>query len=261
MSKALNDPGDKDYDRIPQSREAIAQYFELYAMNGDPEDFEAMVDFDYTRALLTIQYRAETLKEISLIEQKAQDLMKTDPHLTRIGGYSLIEKEICRSVVSGQYSSLLFAFMAIFVLLSVIFRNPKAGLMGSIPLVFAVTCTFGLMGWAGMELNIVTALLSSVSIGLGVDFTIQLFWKIRSEILAGQVMATAVKTALTTIGRGITINAFSVMLGFAVLFLSAFPVIRSFALLIIVSLFLCLASALVLIPALCLVIRPGFLFK
>jgi uncharacterized membrane protein YdfJ with MMPL/SSD domain len=60
-------------------------------------------------------------------------------------------------------------------------------------------------------------------------------------------------------GRGININAFSVMLGFSVLLLSAFPLIRSFGFLIIISLFLCLASSLVLIPAICVLTRPGFL--
>jgi predicted RND superfamily exporter protein len=134
-----------------------------------------------------------------------------------------------------------------------------AGLLGSLPLVFAVLCTFGIMGWTGIELNIVTALLSSVSIGLGIDFTIQMFWKIKTEIANGNSYSAAIHIALKTMGRGISINAFSVMLGFSVLFLSAFPLIRSFGFLIIVSLFFCLICAMVLIPALCMLIKPRFL--
>jgi uncharacterized protein len=261
MSTALNNPGDEDYNQIPKTRDAVAQYFELYSMSGDPGDFESLVDFDYTRALLTIQYQAGTLKEINAILTPVARYVGSDPRVVCMGGYSLIEKEICESVVSGQNYSLIFAFIAILVLLSIIFRSWVSGLLGVIPLVFAVLCTFGLMGWTGIKLNIVTALLSSVSIGLGVDFTIQMFWKIKSEIHSGLSMASAIIKALTTIGRGITINAFSVMLGFSVLFLSAFPIIRSFALLIIVSLLFCLSSSLLLIPALCLLLRPAFLMK
>jgi len=259
ISTALNDPGDELYDKIPESREAVAQYIELYSMSGDPEDFEQIVDFDYTRALLTIQYQAGSMEEMNRIENAIEAMMKDDPHKSLVGGYSLIEKEICQSVVTGQYNSLLFAFIVILILLAIIFRSITAGLLGGLPLLFSVVCTFGIMGWTGIELNIVTALLSSVSIGLGVDFTIQMFWKLKTEIANGHTCAAAITIALKTMGRGIGINAFAVMLAFLVLSLSAFPIIRSFGYLIIISLFLCLTCALVLIPAICMLIRPKFL--
>ena len=259
ISTALNDPGDERYDKIPETREAVAQYIELYSMSGDPEDFEQIVDFDYTRALLTIQYQAGNMEAINNIEHTIDSLMKDDPHKSLVGGFSLIEKEICQSVVTGQYNSLLFAFIVILILLAIIFRSITAGLLGGLPLLFSVLCTFGIMGWTGIELNIVTALLSSVSIGLGVDFTIQMFWKMKTEIANGHTCAAAVTIALKTMGRGICINAFAVMLAFLVLSLSAFPIIRSFGVLIILSLFLCLTCALVLMPAICMLIRPKFL--
>ena len=113
----------------------------------------------------------------------------------------------------------------------------------------------------GIELNIVTALLSSISIGLGVDFTIHVFWRLKSELQQSNDWQEAIDNTIRSIGRGITINAFSVMLGFSVLFLSAFPLIQSFAFLIIISLLLCLISALALVPALCLIMKPKFLMK
>src|SRR5690606_17910800 len=109
--------------------------------------------------------------------QDISEMLKDEPQPYVVGGASLIDKEISQSVETGQYYSLLFAFLAILILLSIIFKSVTAGVMGSLPLAFAVFCTFGLMGWVGIELNIVTALLSSISIGLGVDFTIQVFWR------------------------------------------------------------------------------------
>ena len=259
ISTALNDPGDELYDKIPDTRNAVAQYIELYSMNGDPEDFEDIVDFDYTKALLTIQYQADNTEGMNHIVDRIEAITKDDPHRSIVGGYSLIDKAICESVVTGQYNSLLFAFIIILILLTILFRSFIAGLMGSLPLAFSVFCTFGIMGWTGIELNIVTALLSSVSIGLGVDFTIQMFWKLKTEIASGHSYAAAINIALKTMGRGISINAFSVMLGFSVLFLSAFPIIRSFGFLIVISLFFCLICSLVLIPALCMLIKPRFL--
>lgn len=259
ISMALNDPTEEGYDRIPESREAVAQYLELYAMSGDPEDLEQFVDFDFTHTLLTVQFKAADLRQMDRILDAIYTITTADGLEPVIGGISMTDKDISQFVQTGQAYSLLFAFAAILLLLSLIFRSITAGLIGSIPLVFAVLCTFGLMGWLGIELNIVTALLSSISIGLGVDFTIHIFWRIKWELSNGNDYGRSISATLRTIGRGIIINASSVMLGFAVLFLSAFPLIREYAFLIIISLLLCLVSALVLIPALCYLLKPKFL--
>lgn len=261
MSKALNDSTDEGFDAIPPSADAVSQYLELYAMSADPADFERFVDFDYAHLLLTIQYQAESLPDINALEDQIHRIIENEPVPVLIGGLSLTDKEISASVESGQYYSLLFALLAIFFLLSLIFKSWIAGLLGSIPLIFAVLCTFGLMGWMGIELNIVTALLSSISIGLGVDFSIHVFWRLKHELALNPNWLVSVPAAILGIGRGISINAISVMIGFSVLFLSSFPFIQSFALLIILSLFLCLVSALVLVPTLCLLIQPSFLIN
>jgi len=261
MSRALNDSSEVNYNTIPDSRDAVAQYLELYSMSGDPEDFSHLVDFDYTRALMIVQYSANDMKTLRKVEDRIRTLVRDDQNISVIGGYSLFEKEISKSMANSQVSSLLFAFVLIILLVIIIFRSPVAGLMGSLPLIFTVVAMFGLMGWLGLELNIVSALLSSVSIGLGVDFSIQLFWRIRSEIRTGKPYPDAIKTALTTSGRGIVITAMSVMFGFAVLLLSEFPYIRSFGGLIVLSVFLCLSAALIMIPALCILIKPKFLKK
>ena len=259
MSTALNDPSDPGYNKIPDERDAVAQYIEFYSMSGDPADFDQFVDFDYTRAAVTIQFNATGMKDLERIIESVNNILGNDPSLTLVGGYSLVEKEMSESIVKGQYYSLLFAFIAIFLLLAIIFKSISAGLLGSFPLVFAVLCTFGFMGWSGIKLDIVTALLSSVSIGLGVDFTIHMFWRMKSEISSGRDYREAAVTALKTAGRGITINALSVMLGFSILFFSSFPIIKSFALLIILSLLFCLVSPLLLVPAICIIFKPSFL--
>jgi uncharacterized protein len=261
MSKAINDPEDAMYNKIPNTREGIAQYLELYSMSGDPEDFEDFVDFNYTKALLSVQYKADNIESLRKVENTLTTLTQGDENVIVIGGYSLVEKELSEAVAKGQVNSLIFAFIAIVILLFIIFRNGYAGLLGSIPLVFTVVSAFGIMGWFGLELNIVTALLSSISIGLGVDYSIHLFWRLKKELKDGKNYEEAINTCLRTIGRGITINALSVILGFSVLFLSEFPYIHSFAFLIIISLILCLLSTLVLIPAICMLSTPKFLKK
>jgi len=117
------------------------------------------------------------------------------------------------------------------------------------------------MGWLGIKLDIGTAMLSSIAIGIGVDYTIHYFWRYKYELGLGKSYKEAVATTLITTGRGITINAFSVVLGFVILFVSSFLTIKYFAFLIIFSVLLCLLCALILVPALCLLIKPKFLEK
>ncbi len=261
MSRALNDEGDEYYDRIPDSYEAISQYLELYGMSGDPEDFEEFIDFNYTYALMNIQYKADNMTTINALLAEIDELTKDDPYYQMSGGFSLIDKELSEAVVKGQYNSLVFAFIAILLLMMIIFRSINAGLMGSFPLLFSVISTFGIMGWLGIELNIVTAIMSSISIGLGVDYTIHIFWRLKTELAAKNNPQQATLHAIQTTGRGISINAFSVMLGFSVLLLSSFPIVQSFAFLIIISVFLCLICAMLLIPALSIVLKPRFLLS
>jgi predicted RND superfamily exporter protein len=249
-------------ETLPNSREAIAQYLELYGMSADIDDYERFINFNYSQTLLTVQYRSASLTEVNKLHHYIESSLLQHNLDFVTGGVSLIDKEISESVRTGQISSLVVAFIAILTLLSIIFRSIVAGLIGSIPLVVAVICTFGFMGWTGIELDIVTALLSSISIGLGVDFTIHIFWRMKYELgINGGNWHDAIFLTLSGTGRGITINAFSVVLGFSALLLSTFPFVQAFGVLIILSVLLCLASALLIIPIICHLLKPRFLYS
>lgn len=261
ISRSLNDPDSEFYDKIPDSRQAIAQYIEFYSMSGDPEDFEKLVDFDYTKAVLSVQFVASNIDDFNRIESSIRELVDKTPSATLVAGQCLVEKEMANAIVKGQIYSLIFALAAIAILLWVIFRAFSAGLLGSIPLLVTLICNFGLMGWFGFQLDIGNSLLSSIAIGIGVDYTIHLFWRLKYELSLGRSYAEAVQTTLVTTGRGIAINAISVIIGFAVLFFSGMMILKTFAFLIIFSLLLCLLCALILIPAITILTEPKFLLK
>lgn len=259
MSRVLNDEGEKGYDAIPDTRNAVAQYFELYSMSGDPEDFEKMVDFPYENALITARINTTSTPKLNKIKRQIEEMVKDDKEVKLVGGFALILSEIARIVVSGQLISLGLAIFAVGILIMILFRSTVAGLISAIPLALSVLILFSLMGLFGIELNIATAMLSSIMIGVGVDYTIHFLWRYREERQKALVPHEAVKKTLTTTGRGIVFNAFSVIVGFAVLLTSSFMPVRFFGFLVVVSIFACLIGALVFIPALCLVFKPKFL--
>ena len=115
------------------------------------------------------------------------------------------------------------------------------------------------MGYFKITLNLATAMLSSIMIGVGIDYTIHFLWRYREELHTGLGHEDAIEKTLTTTGRGIIFNAFSVIIGFVVLMLSDFQPIKFYGFLVVVSIFSCLIGALILIPSLCLVLKPKFL--
>ena len=259
MSRALNDVGEEFYDVIPETRNAIAQYFELYSMSGDPEDFEKLVDFPYENAIITARIKTTSTSGLDKVIEQIEEMVKDDKEVKLVGGFGLIFSELARVLVTGQFISLGLAILVVGVLIMILFRSVTAGLISAIPLSISVITLFGLMGIFGIELNIATSMLSSIMIGVGIDYTIHILWRYKEERMNELAPRPAIRRALTTTGRGIIFNALSVIIGFVILFTSSFMPVRFFGFLVIVSIFTCLMGALVLIPSLCIVLRPKFL--
>ncbi len=259
MSKAIYSPGEPGYNAIPDSRDAISQMFELYNMSGSPEDFRQLMDLEGNKAQVMIRLSRPENGVILDLRAKIDEITRGFPAVVTVGGYGLIMTDFAASVIRGQVTSLLFAVLTVFVLLSIIFRSFQGGLIGSIPLIASIAVLFGFMGFSGIALDAATALLSSVMIGVGVDFTIQYIWCFNLFIRKGMNYAESTQQALRTIGRSIIINAFSVMGGFSALIFSGFTPIRFFGYLVIISMGSCLIGAIVIIPAFLLKFRPGFI--
>jgi len=260
MHMAVSD-GDASADRIPDNKETVAQLFLLYSMGGDPDDFARMVDFGFERALLKIRINSLSTKGISEVVRASEDILETQQwdKTPIVGGFGAVFADLVEAVVKGQVASLLLSFLLVFLMVGSAFRSPVAGVFAVIPLGLAMPMLFGLMGVLGIELNVVTAMLSSIMIGVGVDYTIHFLWRFRDLRRMGTAPDKAVVETLTTTGRGIVFNALSVIIGFAVLLLSQFLPVQFFGFLVVISISACLIGALVLLPAICLVVQPKFL--
>ena len=259
ISKGLYDNDDSLYNQIPPTSPAVAQYLELYYMSGDPSDFEQLVDFDYQHAQMIVRINNSDGFIIKEVVDNIKNLTRNDPNVTLLGGAALITSEMNLAIVKGQVISLIFAIIAIAIMLMVVFRSFWAGLFASLPLLLAEGILFGFMGYFHISLSTATALLSSVLIGVGVDYTIHFLWRYRNEYHSGKTAEEAVRKTLAGSGKGIVFNAWSVIVGFSVLSVSSFIPIQYFGFLVVISISVCLLGALVLIPAMCLVFKPKFL--
>ncbi len=259
MSKALYEPTEEEYDRIPSSTEAIAQMFELYNMSGNPDDFIQMMNFDNTKAHILVRLSNTDNKVVRALENDIRSYTSDFPARVTTGGYAIIMTDFAQKIINGQVSSLVFALLAVFILLAIIFRSATGGLIGSIPLAASIIIQFGFMGLARIPIDAATALLSSIMIGVGVDFTIQYLWRYNAELRKGATRQEAIATTYRTTGRSIVINALSVMAGFSATFFSGFLSIRFFGYLTLLSIGSCLLYAIIVMPAFMLYFRPSFI--
>ncbi|MBE9509418.1 MAG: RND family transporter [Bacteroidetes bacterium] len=259
MSRALNNYNEKGYDKIPDSYNASAQYFELYMMSGEPEDFEKMVDFGFEHAMILVRLNTSSTPVLRRVIKDIKAITDGQPYVEYVGGTADVFSELDINVVRGQFISLGLALVVVFLLLLFVFRSFKGAFISIIPLALSMLILFGIMGILGVELNLTTALLSSIMIGVGIDYTIHFIWRLKEERKTGLSFEQSAINTLTTTGRGIVFNALSVIIGFSALLFSSFIPVKFFGFLVVVSIFACLVGALLLIPAICVLYKPKFL--
>ncbi|MBU1065271.1 MMPL family transporter [bacterium] len=263
MNKAFN--GDSsEYYVLPDTREAVAQYLLLFSISGDEDDLSQVVDYDYSQAQIMARVNETSSVSLNRLLNDTREYVRTEfdeETFPAVTGFVAVIGELVDMVVRGQMYSLILSIVLVSLVCMVIFRSVVAGLLSIVPLSASIITVFGLMGYSGIELNIATAMLSSIMIGVGIDYTIHFLYRFRYEVQAGKPAQDAVIRTLTTSGKGIIYNALSVIVGFTVLLVSGFLPIYFFGFLIVFSISACLVGALTIMPALLVIIRPKFIFK
>jgi len=252
MNKVMN-ADDEAYNTIPNSKDMIAQYLLLYEMSGDPENLNKVVDYDYEKLNVTFQLKSDNSKAIN----SALDVIHTyEDRFNELGitlnyagsGYKgLVFTDL---ILEGQIMSLILSLIIIIVLLSLMFKNIKIGLIGSVPIVITALISFGIMGFLGIPLSTTTALLSSIAIGIGIDYAVHFLEQYRHNAANTDDKLVAAQKTMAHSGKAIIYNAIVVIAGFLVLLFSVFPPNRELGALVSLNMFTSLAGTLTIMLAL-----------
>ena len=111
---------------------------------------------------------------------------------------------------------------AVYLILLVLFRSPVLSLLVLLSQALPVTVLLGVMGWTGIPLDLVTVMIASIAIGVGIDAAIQYTMRFRRELSATGDREDALRRSHATIGRAIWIATSIIIAGFAILVLSDF---------------------------------------
>ncbi|MDR3238866.1 MAG: MMPL family transporter, partial [Clostridiales bacterium] len=174
-----------------------------------------------------------------------------------VGGSASIESAITDLILNSQIISIAISILVVLIILTISYKSFAAGIIGAIPLVLAIICNFAVMGLLGIKLNIGTALIASISVGIGIDYTIHFIDTFKGEYARG---GEYLQRTFIGSGKAILINAVSVGAGLGVLGFSRFKMLSEFGALIMLSMCISAAVSLTVIPALLTTVKPKFIY-
>lgn len=233
-------------------RDLVSQYLVLYENSGG-DVLSDVIDSEYRNLNLSVNISSNsTIEEEKLLmridEYAAQHF---PPHFSMISaGMVPINVATSTEVVSSQILSLSGSLLAVLLMLVLIFHSFYRGVMGMIPLAFTVLFNFGIMGYSGVNLDIGTALVSSIVIGIGVDYSIHYLSRMFSEITQGVDLQDAIASTVRRSGKAITSNAVTVGFGFLALGVSEFLPLVTLSWMIWLTLNISALATMILLPAL-----------
>ena len=175
------------------------------------------------------------------------DVAETDDRINVLTGLPVVWDEVARLVLQAQFVSLGVAFALVTAMLLLSYRRVRETLASLVPIALTVLTLLGFLAASGIELNLLTAVISSIVIGVGIDYAIHFVAAIDYARPDGQAY---VLRALDRAGRPIVANALGIAVALSALWLSPLQVHLQVSMIMWVAMTVAALSALLIIPAL-----------
>ena len=172
-----------------------------------------------------------------------------------VTGFFVLLAQLVERMISDQWFTFSLAAAGIFVMLSIAFRSPLLGGLTLVPNALPIFLVLGILGWLGQPLNMGTAMIAAVSMGLSVDSSIHYVTAYRRRRDEGHPVEAALGVAHQTAGRAIVFSTLALVVGFLALCTSGFMPTVSFGSLSCLTLAGGLVGNLVVLPVLLSVVR------
>ncbi|HEX73583.1 MAG TPA: RND family transporter [Dehalococcoidia bacterium] len=209
----------------------------------DDEDLETWVSNDGLRMMI----RTEDIDSVDI--DRLEDFVAEHPNIRMLSGMPVLFDEMNKLVVQSQIRSLGLALVLIFIMLLVTMRKLRGALVALIPIVITIIVILGMLSISKFHLNVLTANLSAIAIGVGVDYSIHLISGIYYFRKRGLGKVESVDSALSSVSRPILANAFGLAIGMSALFFSPLRIHMQAASVMWVAMVISSMAALLLIPS------------
>jgi predicted RND superfamily exporter protein len=244
---------DPRYDSIPDSKAAVGQYLLLLQMGIQPRDLNNVLDDAYQKANVFVQLRSWDAVQARALLSDVQHYLAAHPVPgieVKPAGIAYFNMVWNHEVLVGMLSGFIASSILVFFLLVLDYRSFKWGLISFIPLLFTVLLIYGFVGFVGKDFDMPISVLSTLSLGLAVDFAIHFVSRFQQRYQETRELSGALRWTVARPGRGILRNAVLFASGFSVMLFAQLTPYITVGVFMIAIMLLSAVATIVLLPAL-----------
>jgi predicted RND superfamily exporter protein len=168
--------GDDQAFRIPDTPAAVAQTLITFQNSHRPQDLWHFVTPDFSRTNLWLQLKSGDNVDMKAVTAAVDQFFSENPPPVSLEhdwfGLTYINVVWQQKMVSGMLRAFLGSFLVVLAMMAFLFRSFWWGLLSMVPLTFTITAIYGLIGLIGKDYDMPVAVLSSLSLGLAIDYAI-----------------------------------------------------------------------------------------
>jgi predicted RND superfamily exporter protein len=210
--------GEEEDYRIPSTTNGVAQTLLQFQSSHRPNDLWHLVSPDYRESAVWMQLKSGDNQDMLAVKTDMDDFLADNPPPEGLraewAGLTYINVVWQEEMVGGMLESLMGAFVIVFLMMMILFRSPVYGVLAMVPLTITIVFTYGLIGLIGKDYDMPVAVLSSLTLGLSVDFAIHFLERARSIQSETGNWKETMALMFQEPGRAITRNAIVIAIGF-----------------------------------------------
>ena len=256
--------GEQAEFRIPDSANAVGQTLITYQNSHRPHDLWHFVTPDYRHANLWLQLTSGDNQDMETVVASLDEYLAANPapHGVKAEWFGLTFINVIwqDKMVVGMLGSFMGSFVVVLIMMTVLFRSLLFGLLSMIPLTLTVGMIYGVIGLIGKDYDMPVAILSSMSLGLAIDYAIHFLARSRDAVAKTGNWLSAIKEVYGEPARAISRNAIVLSAGFLPLLAAPLVPYQTVGIFIATIVLSAGAATLIILPALVTLFK-GPLFK
>ncbi len=217
VNRELRSGKEKDYE-LPDNANGVAQTLLQYQSSHRPQDLWHFVTPDYKRSLMWLQLTSGDNQHLTRVVDAVNSYIEDNPLPANIemdwAGKAYLNVVWQEAMVEGMLDSLISAFVVVFIMMVLLFRSVSFGVLAMLPLSLTIAFIYGLIGWVGKDYDMPIAVLSSLTLGLSVDFAIHFIERTRATFKQTGNWKDTLVVMFDEPARAISRNAIVIAIGF-----------------------------------------------
>jgi uncharacterized protein len=193
---------------------------------------------------------------LNKINHDLRQIIQNKETTYKLSNLMVLYNNMLQSLFDSQISTLGFVIIILFIMFLLLFRSLKIAVIALAANIIPISAIFGIMGWLGIPLDIMTITIAAIAIGIGVDDTIHFIHRFKEEFKVDHNYVNAMRRSHESIGYAMYYTSLVIILGFSILVLSNLIPTIYFGILTVVTMFTVLAADLLLLPKLLLIFKP-----